>query len=68
MACEDFNEFRCHLGCTLELDEYDDGTFTVECATCGRILFTIDRLILPSKFKTRKGANDGKRSKDYRIS
>ena len=30
-----------HLNCDVELNSYDDGTLTLECNTCGKILMSI---------------------------
>lgn len=70
MPCYDIEELREHLCCEIELDEYDDGHFTVECITCNKILLHVYPLILPaqiiSKIRKKESFN-GKFCKNYHI-
>ena len=70
MPCCDIKELREHLYCEIEIDEYDDGHFTIECMTCNKILLEIYPLILPTqiihKIKKRKPFN-GKFHKNYHV-
>jgi len=34
-------EFLPHLNCDVEFNVYDDGTFTLECNTCCKILMSV---------------------------
>ena len=51
MTCSDIDEIKKHLCCQIEIEEYDDGHLTVECATCSKILFIIYPLVLPQQLK-----------------
>ena len=63
MSCCNIQEFREHLYCEIEIDEYNDGHFSIECKTCNKVLLSLYPLILPEKIK--KEVKHGR--KNYHI-
>ena len=47
------DKLREHLYCEIELNEYDDGHFTVECISCNKILLKVYPRIPPHQIKER---------------
>lgn len=38
-----WGKLKKHLNCNVEINEYDDGTMSLECNSCGRIIFSINQ-------------------------
>lgn len=68
MTCLDINEIKDHLCCEIELDEYTDGHISVECVSCGKVLFEIYPLILPKKIAQKIKRKESNGRKNYHIS